>query len=143
MRDPKQIENTVVDVVKGTPVLVKNLATVVPGEMPVYNIVTADGRPAVLVNVLQQPDGDAVRIADAVNAELADIRKTLPPDIHMAIFYDQSILVRDSIQGVVEAILIGLALSIGVLLVFLKSWRTTLVAAVVIPLACLIAIVFM
>jgi CzcA family heavy metal efflux pump len=93
--------------------------------------------------VLQQPDGNAVQIADAVNDELLAIKKTLPPDIELSTFYDQSVLVRDSIQGVTESILIGLGLSVAVLLVFLKSWRTTIVAAVVIPLAVLIAIVFM
>jgi CzcA family heavy metal efflux pump len=143
IRTREQIENTVIDIVRGTPVAVKNLASVVPGERPIYNIVTANGRPAVLVNVLQQPDGNAVTIAGSVNAELSDIRKTLPPDIELSTFYDQSVLVRDSISGVVESILIGLGLSVLVLLVFLKSWRTTIVAAVVIPLAVLIAIVFM
>jgi len=142
-RSPQEIENTVVDVVRGTPVLVKNLARVTPDERPIYNIVTANGRPAVLVNVLQQPDGNAVKIADAVNAELADIKRSLPPDIELSTFYDQSVLVRESISGVVESILIGLGLSVLVLLVFLKSWRTTIVAAVVIPIAVLIAIVFM
>ncbi|MBI1749668.1 MAG: efflux RND transporter permease subunit [Acidobacteria bacterium] len=143
IHDQEQIENTVVDVVKGTPVFVKNIATVVRGERPVYNIVTANGRPAVLVNVLQQPDGNAVEIADAVNRELREIRRTLPPDIELATFYDQSVLVRDSITGVVESILIGLLLSIGVLVGFLKSWRTTVVAALVIPIAVLSAVVFM
>ena len=143
IRQRDQIENTVVDVVKGTPVLVKNIASVVPGETPIYNVVTANGRPAVLVNVLQQPDGNAVQIADDVNRELRDIRRTLAPDVNLSIFYDQSILVRDSISGVVEAIVIGLLLSVGVLLVFLKSWRTTLVAVLVIPVAMLSAIVFM
>ena len=139
----EQIENTVVDVVKGTPVLVRNLADVQPGERPVYNVVTANGRPAVLVNVLQQPDGNAIAIADAVNAELAEIRKTLPKDIELSTFYDQSTLVRESIGGVTESILIGLALSVVVLLIFLRNWRTTIVAAVVIPIAALISIVFM
>ena len=143
LESKEQIENTVVDVVKGTPVLLKTLAEVVPGERPIYNIVTANGRPAVLVNVLQQPDGNAVRIAAAVNRELADIRKTLPSDIELSTYYDQSILVRESIAGVTESILIGLVLSVLVLLGFLKNWRATLVAAVVIPIATLIAIVFM
>ena len=143
LRQKEQIENVVAAVVKGTPVLVGNLARVVPGERPIYNIVTADGLPAVLVNVLQQPDGNAVEIADAVNRELKEIRKGLPPDIKMAVFYDQSILVRDSIGSVTESILIGLGLSIAVLVGFLKSWRTTFVAALVIPIAVLIAIVFM
>ncbi len=143
LRTREQIEDTVVDVVRGTPVAVKNLARVVPGERPIYNIVTANGRPAVLVNVLQQPDGNAVTIADSVNAELSDIKRSLPPDIELSTFYDQSVLVRESISGVTESILIGLGLSILVLLVFLKNWRTTIVAGVVIPLAVLIAIVFM
>lgn len=143
MRSKEQIEDTVVDVVRGTPVTVKDLASVVLSERPVYNIVTADGRPAVLINVLQQPDGNAVEIADAVKREFASIRKTLPPDVQVNTFYDQSLLVRDSISGVVESILIGLALSVAVLVGFLKSWRTTLVAALVIPIAVLIAVVCM
>ncbi len=143
LRAREDIENTVVEVVRGTPVTVKNLAQVVAGERPIYNIVTANGRSAVLINVLQQPDGNAVQIANSVNAELRDIKKSLPADIELATFYDQSILVRESISGVTESILIGLVLSVIVLLVFLKSWRTTMVAAVVIPLAVLIAIVFM
>ncbi len=143
MHEKEQIENTVVEVVKGTPVFVKNLATVQPGERVVYNIVTANGRPAVLINVLQQPDGNAVEIADAVNRELAEIRKTLGPDVELATFYDHSILVRDSIAGVTESILIGLLLSVAVLVGFLKSWRTTVVAALVIPIAVLFAVVFM
>ncbi|MCZ2156736.1 MAG: efflux RND transporter permease subunit [Bryobacterales bacterium] len=143
LRTREQIEDTVIGVVRGTPVTVKNVAAVVQGERPTYNIVTANGRPAVLVNVLQQPDGNAVQIADSVNAELADIRASLPPDIQLSPFYDQSLLVRESIAGVVESILIGLGLSVVVLLLFLKSWRTTIVAATVIPIAVLIAIVFM
>ena len=143
MRQKEQIEDTVIDVIKGTPILIKDMAQVVLGERPVYNIVTANGRPAVLVNVLQQPDGNAIQIADAVNQELRDIRRTLPPDIELVPFYDQSILVRDSILSVVESICIGLVLSVAVLMGFLKSWRSTLVAALVIPIATLIAIVFM
>jgi CzcA family heavy metal efflux pump len=143
VHDAGQIEGIVVDVVKGTPVLVKNVARVVPGERPAYNIVTADGQRAVLINVLQQPDGNALQIADAVNRELRDIRKTLPPDIQLGLFYDQSILVRDSVNGVVESILVGLGLSIVILVLFLRSWRSTLVAALVIPIAALISVVFM
>jgi CzcA family heavy metal efflux pump len=143
LENKDQIENTVVDVVKGTPIHVREIATVIPGEKPVYNIVMANGKPAVLVNVLQQPDGNAVQIADAVNSELKAIEKTLPEGIELSPFYDQSILVRESISGVTESIIIGLLLSVGVLLVFLKNWRTTMIAAIVIPIATLIAIVCM
>ena len=142
MHNRQQIENSVIDVIKGTPILIKDIARVVPGERPVYNIVTANGNPAVLVNVLQQPDGNAVAIADAVNRELVAIQESLGQDIRMSVFYDQSELVRDSIGSVRDSILIGLLLSVAVLAGFLKSWRTTLIAAMVIPIATLIAIVF-
>src|SRR5215468_9067280 len=143
LKSREQIEDIVVDVVKGAPVYVKNLARVVSAERPVYTIVTADGLPAVLVNVHEQPDGNAVEIADAVNNELQQIRKTLPADIQLNVFYDQSVNVRDSIGSVTESILIGLGLSILVLIGFLKSWRTTLVAGLVIPISALIAVVLL
>ena len=143
VRTREQLEQTVVRVVNGTPVLVKDLTSVVDGQVPAYNIVTANGREAVLVNIRQQPDGNAVVIADAVNKELDDIRKALPPDTQLSTFYDESLLVRDSIDSVRDSILLGLALSMLVLLLFLKSWRTTLIAAIVIPVATLTAIVFL
>ena len=138
---PEQIANLVVDMAGGTPIRVKDLAEVTRGQEVVYNIVTADGRPAVLVNVLQQPAGNTLAIADAVNEELRQMRATLPPDVRIATFYDHSVLVRDSMGGVEESILIGLGLSVLVLVGFLKDWRTTLIAAVVIPIAVLISVV--
>lgn len=143
LKTKEQIEDVVVEVVNGTPVYVKNLAQVVNGEQPNYVVVTADGRPATLINVHSQPDGNVVETAAAVNKELDEIRRELPPDIQLGIFYDQSFNVRDSISSVTDSILIGLALAVAVLIGFLKSWRTTLVAALVIPIAVLIAVVFM
>lgn len=142
-RDKSQVENTVVRVVNGTPILVKDIATVEPGQAPVYQIVTANGRRAVLINVHQQPDANVVTLAAAVGREIRSIRDSLPRDIELSTFYDQSILVRDSIGGVTESIIIGLLLSSVVLLVFLRDWRITLVAAIVIPIAALIAVVAM
>lgn len=143
MQRKSQIENTVVDVVKGTPIQISDIARVVSSERPAYNIVTADGKPSVLVNVMPQPDGNAVSIADAVNQELQKIRSILPKDISLATFYDQSILVREAISGVTESIIIGLLLSAVVLFLFLKDWRMTILAAMVIPIAALIAVIFM
>ena len=143
MREREQIEQTVVAVLEGIPVRITDIAEVVRGERPVYNIVTANGRPAVLIDVLQQPDGNALQVSRAVNEEIERIERTLPEDIELATYYDQSILIRDSILGVRDAMLLGLALSVAVLMAFLKDWRTTLIAALVIPISLLIAVVFM
>jgi CzcA family heavy metal efflux pump len=137
------IENFPVTVDGAHPVLVKDFARVVRGPEPVFNVVTAEGREAVLLMVYSQPDGSTLDIAKRLTADLAAVEKELPADMKLAFFYDQSLLVRASVGSVWEAILFGLALSVFILYLFLKSWRTTLVATLVIPvtvLATLLAI---
>ena len=61
------------------PIRLADIATIAPSVAPVYTIVTANGKPAVLLNVFRQPDGNTVAVAEGVAAELAQIRQTLPP----------------------------------------------------------------
>ncbi len=132
-KSPEELNSIVVANINGAPVTIADVATVGGGAEPNYTIITADGRPAVLVNVFRQPEANTVFVADAAKAELEAIRAVLPKDITIAPFYDQSSLVRESMKSVRESIFIGLLLSIVILFVFLRNWGTTLVAAVVIP----------
>ncbi|MER3415463.1 MAG: hypothetical protein C4297_04520 [Gemmataceae bacterium] len=132
------------------PVRIKDVAEVLPGEEPQFNIVTADGKRAVLLNVRSQPDGSTVGIADGVEEVVTQLRKDLPPDMRVAVFYDQSLLVRESVGSVWESILFGLLLSVAIMVGFLKSgqrWLTTFstaaIAVVVIPVTVLAALVAM
>jgi CzcA family heavy metal efflux pump len=117
----------------GVPIRIADVATVRPAVMPVYTIVTANGKPAVLLNVFRQPDSNTVAVSDAIATELADIRKTLPPGVKLQPFYDQSILVRESIASVRDAILVGLVLAAIILVIFLRDWGSSIVAGMVIP----------
>jgi CzcA family heavy metal efflux pump len=117
----------------GTPVRIDDVATVERSVKPVYTIVTANGKPAVLLNIFRQPDSNTVNVAEGVHAEIAEISKTLPPGTKIESFYDQSDLVRASIASVRDAILIGLALAALILFLFLRDWGTSLVAGLVIP----------
>ncbi len=137
------IEDFIVAAPDGHPVRVADFATVRRGPEPVFNIVTADGHPAVLLNVRSQPDGSTLAIADALRQQIAQLRTELPPDMKLAFFYDQSEIVRSSVESVWEAILFGLVLSVVILFFFLKSWGTTLVATTVIPVTVLITLVSM
>ncbi len=101
---------------------------------------SAGGRPAVLVNVLQQPTASAVAIAAGVG-ELLAREPLIPPDTRWTTFYDQARFVSDSVAGTRDAIAIGIALAALVLLLFLRNWRLTAVAAVNVPLS--VAIVFL
>src|SRR6185369_16038632 len=142
VRTPAQIADVVVKTTPaGIPVRIGDLASVVPGVRPVYTIVTANGKPAVLLNVNRQPDSNTMDVADEVHSELAQIQKSLPPGIRLEPFYDQSIIVDESIKSVRDAILIGLVLASIILVVFLHDWGTSVVAGLVIPVTILITFV--
>jgi CzcA family heavy metal efflux pump len=142
-RRPDELNGIVVGTVNNAPVLVSDVATVTPGVEPQYTIVTADGHPAALVNVNRQPDANTVAVVDNVKAALNAMRGQIPKDVRVAAYYDQSLLVRDSINSVRDSILIGLLLSVVILYMFLRNWGTTLVAIVVIPVTILVTFLAM
>ncbi len=117
----------------GLPVRVGDVAEVAPSVKPVYTIVTANGKPAVLLNINRQPDSNTMQVATGVHEEVAQIRKNLPPGVEISAFYDQSDIVSASIKSVRDAILIGLILASIILVVFLRDWGTSIVAGLVIP----------
>ncbi len=131
--DPDDLGKVVVAVVNGVPVSVSDVASVGTGAAPAYTIVTADGHPAVLLNIRRQPNANTIGVVDAVKAELAAMKASLPKDVAIAPFYDQSILVGDSMLSVRDSILLGLLLSVAILYAFLRNWGTTIVAILVIP----------
>lgn len=135
------LENFAVGFANGHPVRVCDFARVERGPEPTHNVVTADGREAVLLNIRAQPDGNTLEIAKGIKREMAALRRELPPDMKLAFFYDQSLIVRDSVRSVWEAIGFGLLLSVLILFAFLKNWGTTFVAALVIPVTVLITLV--
>jgi multidrug efflux pump subunit AcrB len=104
-----------------------------PSVMPVYTVVTANAKPAVLLNVYRQPDSNTVQVANAIHAEIERSARTLPKGIDLRPFYDQSEIVNDSIKSVRDAILIGLVLASLIMVLFLRDWGTSLVAGLVIP----------
>lgn len=117
----------------GTAIRVSDVATVQPGVLPVYTAVTSGGKPAVLLNITRQPSSNTVAVADAVAAQVEQLKKSLPAGVELKPYYDQSELVRESISSVRDAILIGLALACVILFLFLGDWSSSLVAGLVIP----------
>lgn len=140
---PDELNGIVVATVNNAPVLVSDVATVAVGVEPQFTIVTADGHPAALVNVNRQPDANTVAVADEVKAALTAMRGQIPKDVRVAAYYDQSLLVRESINSVRDSILIGLLLSVVILYAFLRNWGTTFVAILVIPVTVLITFLAM
>jgi hypothetical protein len=127
------IRRTVVKTLPDGIVTVDDVATVRRSAAPQWIRVTADGHDAVLINVYQQPGGNSVQIARDIKARLDEIQSKLPPAVSIANWYDQSQLVTSSATSVRDAIMIGAVLAALVLLVFLRSWRVTRIALLVVP----------
>src|ERR1051326_60867 len=140
---PDELNDIVVATVNNAPVHVEDVATVAPGVEPQYTIVTADGHPAALVNINRQPDANTVTVVDGVKAALNAMHGQIPKDVRVAAYYDQSLLVRDSISSVRDSIIVGLLLSVVILYVFLRNWGTTFVAILVIPVTVLVTFLAM
>ena len=133
-RTPSEIGNIVIKTTPaGAPVRIGDVANVGPSEMPVYTVVTANAKPAVLLNINRQPTSNTVTVAGAIHDEIAQIRKELPKSIDLRPFYDQSEIVVESITSVRDAILLGLLLASLIMVLFLRDWGTSLVAGLVIP----------
>ena len=137
------IENLVIAVHGNHPVQVRDVARVERGPKPVFKSVTAQGRDAVLLNIQSQAGGSTLDIAAALKKELQQLRQELPPDMHLAFYYDQSLFVRDSVSSVWSAIIFGLILSVLILYFFLKNWGSVWTAVVTIPISVLITFVAM
>lgn len=140
---PDELNSIVVAMVNNAPVRVGDVATIASGVEPQYTIVTADGHPAALVNINRQPDANTVAVVDEVKAALTAMRGQIPKDVRVALYYDQSLLVRESINSVRDSILIGLLLSVVILYAFLRNWGTTFVAILVIPVTVLVTFLAM
>jgi CzcA family heavy metal efflux pump len=129
----EEIEQTVLRSTPAGVVFLEDVATVEPSTEPQWTRVTADGRDAVLFQVYQQPGGNTVQIATGIKEKLAAMEKLIPQGVKIANWYDQSDLIVASGRSTRDAVLIGIVLASIVLLVFLRNWKVTLIAALTVP----------
>ena len=118
----------------GPPATLADLGDVRVTDEVSYIRTTADGGPAVLVNIIRQPSANTVAIADGIRQLFLDQPNLLPPDVRWSSFYDQARFVADSVRGTRDAVLIGIVLAALVLWAFLRQLRLTLIAGLTIPL---------
>ncbi|HTR79093.1 MAG TPA: efflux RND transporter permease subunit, partial [Gemmatimonadaceae bacterium] len=117
---------------------VSDLATVSVGTADRVSVIAGDGRPAAQINITRQPGGSTLEIADSVKAIAQTV--TLPPGVRLVPIYDQAALVRDAVTSVRDAMLVGAALAVIILLLFLGQARITAISASSIPLTMAITV---
>ena len=131
------LNNLPIRSVNGAVIYVRDVAHVRDGYPPQTNIVRVDGKRAILMNVLKTGSASTLDIIKGVQEKIAYIKDQLPPQLHINALSDQSIFVRGAISGVVREAIIAACLTAIMVLIFLGSWRSTLIIAVSIPLSIL------
>jgi multidrug efflux pump subunit AcrB len=129
-----------VKVVNGATILMRDVAFVHDGSPPQTNVVHVEGRRSVLMTVLKNGATSTLSIVDGVKQALPKILENLPPNLRVLPVGDQSIFVKAAVSGVVREGAFAAALTSLMILLFLGSWRSTVIIAVSIPLAVLAAI---
>jgi multidrug efflux pump subunit AcrB len=127
--------------VNGAVVYIRDVAHVRDGSTPQTNIVRVDGRRAILMNILKIGSSSTLDIVKGVRSKIDGMRGTLPPGLKISALSDQSIFVRAAIGGVAREAIIAACLTAVMILVFLGSWRSTIIIAVSIPLSILSSLI--
>ncbi|MEH1923624.1 efflux RND transporter permease subunit [Nostoc sp.] len=129
--------------VNGTIISIRDVAQVRDGFGVQSNIVRQNGRRSSLLSILKSGNASTIDVIERVKKTLPRIQSTLPPELNLAFLFDQSIFVKASIEGVLKEGLIAACLTALMILIFLGSWRSTLIVAVSIPLSMLVSIIVM
>jgi multidrug efflux pump subunit AcrB len=116
-------------------IFLRDVATVSDGYQPQTNIARADGRRGVLMNILKAGSASTIDVVSGIRGILPKVAQTLPPELKIQPIADQSIFVRAAITGVVREAILAACLTAAMILLFLGSWRSTVIIAVSIPLS--------
>jgi CzcA family heavy metal efflux pump len=130
---PDDFNKIVVATRGGTPITLGEIATIQDGSNDIVTAFSGNGRPAVLISIIKQPNGNLIEITDAVNRVLPDIMRQLPKGTEIQPVYNLANLVSASIDNLRDSILIGIALIILIIYLFLRDWRSTWIASATIP----------
>ena len=137
----KDLGDLPIKVVNGATVYIRDVAIVHDGNSPQTNIVHVDGGRSVLMSVLKNGSTSTLAIVDGVRAKIAELKASWPDALNVVPINDQSIFVRAAISGVAVEGIIAAALTSLMILLFLGSWRSTIIIAISIPLSIMGALI--
>src|ERR1700758_2991274 len=138
-----ELNNLPIKTVNGATIYMKDVAQVRDGFTVQSNIVRTDGARGVMLSITRTGKASTLAVVDAIKAALPRILASVPPELKVITLADQSIFVRASIQGVLREALIAAGLTGLMILLFLGSWRATLIIAVSIPLSMITSLCIM
>ncbi len=139
----QELNNLPIKAVGNTTIYIRDVANVRDGYSPQTNIVRRDGARGVLLTIMKVGSTSTLDIVKQVRDALPGIASTLPPELRIEPIADQSVFVRAAVNGVVREAIIAACLTAAMILLFLGSWRSTVIIAISIPLSILTSIIVM
>jgi len=130
---PEDFSRVVVAAQGGAPVRISDIGRVEDGVEEVRSMARLDGTPAVVLEVRKQAGTNTVEVIHAVKARIGDLQRSLPADFRITYVRDQSTFIEESFRAVQEHLILGGLLAGFIVLLFMRSWRSTLITAVAIP----------
>ena len=137
----KELNDLPIKQVGGATIYLRDVATVSDGYSPQTNVVRQNGQRGVLVTVLKAGDASTIDVVSGIRNMLGRVLQTLPPELRVQPMADQSVFVKSAVVGVVREAVIAACLTALMILMFLGSWRSTLIIAVSIPLSILSSVI--
>ncbi|MBX6364943.1 MAG: efflux RND transporter permease subunit [Gemmatimonadetes bacterium] len=141
--DARQFGEVIVANRAGQPIRVKDVARVEEGTEEERSLALVNGRRAVSLDLLKVSGANTVDVADAVNAAVAKLRPELPPGVELQVIRDNSVFIRHSVEDVVHELILGAALTIVVVMLFLNDWKATAITSMALPVSVISSFILM
>lgn len=131
--DPKSFDDVIISDINGVPIRVRDIGYAEDGTKEQRSVTRLNGRPAVTLEVVRQSGSNTVAVIDDVKKNLDKLKNTLPPDVKMEVISDQSLYIRNALSEINVHLILGSILASLVVLAFMRSWRSTVIAGIAIP----------
>jgi len=138
-----QLNDLPIRVKDGVVTYVRDVAHVRDGSAPQTNIVRVDGQRAILMSIIKTGTASTLDVVDKIHNMIPSIKNLIPPEVDIKLMGDQSLFVRSAVNGVIEEGIIAASLTALLILLFLGSWRSTLIITISIPLSALTSIIIL
>ncbi len=142
-RTVEDLANLPIKQVNGTTIYLRDVAAVNDGFQVQTNVVRQDGRRGVLISILKNGNSSTLDVVSGIRKALPKVESTLPPALRIVPLSDQSVFVRGAVTGVIREAVIAAALTALMILLFLGSWRSTIIIAISIPLSILTSVIIL
>ena len=143
IEDPLQFGRVIITNRDGNPIRIQDVARVEEGTEEERSVALVNGDRAVSLDVLKVSGANTVEVADGVNAAIVELQQELPTGTSLTVVRDNSVSIRQSVEDVIDELLLGAALTVIIVMLFLNDWKATVITALALPVSVISSFILM